>query len=369
MDIGVRATGTEGERRAANYIRDQLTGYGYEASLQPFPFTQYVDVLSELEVVAPQARSIEALALVGSISGTAEGRLVSAGSGYPQDFPVGTDGSIVLVQRGEIRFSEKVTNAANAGATAVIVYNNEPGVFPFQLSGESEIPAVAISQEDGQALLDQLASLGPAAVTVRVSVQGETVTQQSQNVVARAPGHLCRVVVGGHYDSVPAGPGANDNASGTATVIEIARVLAADGEFDDVCFALFGAEEIGLVGSAYYVGQLTPGAKDALEAMLNFDMLAVGDTWPLVGSREIIDVATREAGSLGLTYSTAEALPENLGSDHANFIRAGIPSMLFNCFCDRNYHTAQDRFEFVEQERLSEAGALGLAIIRTLLHG
>ena len=73
--------------------------------------------------------------------------------------------------------------------------------------------------------------------------------------------------MGGHYDSVPAGPGANDNASGTATALEIASVLAADGELDDVCFVLFGAEEVGLIGSGAFVRSLSPDERSDVQGM------------------------------------------------------------------------------------------------------
>jgi Zn-dependent M28 family amino/carboxypeptidase len=186
-------------------------------------------------------------------------------------------------------------------------------------------------------------------------------------VVATPPGGECSIVAGGHYDSVPEGPGANDNASGTAVVLEMARTRAARGELDDVCYVLFGSEEIGLVGSGEYVQSLTPEQISNLEAMLNFDMLAVGSDWPLVGSPEITDLAARTADTLGIGHTTEADLPENVGSDHVNFANAGVPSIIFNCFCDENYHSPQDTFEFVQPERLSQAGAMGLGIIEDLL--
>src|SRR3970040_357872 len=108
------------------------------------------------------------------------------------------------------------------------------------------------------------------AVSVRLEVRTRSGPRDSQNVVARPPGAQCRVIAGGHYDSVPAGPGANDNASGTATAVEIARVLAADGEFDDACFVLFGSEEVGLIGSAAFVDSLTAGPEEEPESVRHF---------------------------------------------------------------------------------------------------
>ncbi|HLC28738.1 MAG TPA: M28 family peptidase [Dehalococcoidia bacterium] len=364
VDIGSRAAGTDGERRAATYIRDGLATYGYHASLQPFPIQSFVDVSTSLELLSPQQLAIEAQALGGSVSAQVEAQLVAAGLGYAPQFPAGTAGSIVLIERGEITFAEKVANATAAGAAAVIVHNNQSGPFFGQMASESRIPAASISREDGLALAELLSG---DAVTARLAVEARTETTQSQNVVAKPPSGECRLVVGGHYDSVPAGPGANDNASGTAVVIEIARAMAADGAFDETCFVLFGAEEIGLIGSSHYVQSLTADELAGLKAMLNFDMLAVGDGWPLGGTAGIVDIAAQGADRLAIAHSDESGLPAGGGSDHASFIQAGVPAMLFNCFCDPNYHTAGDRFEFIKEDRLAEAGAMGLATAEVLL--
>jgi aminopeptidase YwaD len=254
----------------------------------------------------------------------------------------------------------KVANATAAGAAGVIIYNSESGNFTGGLTNGSTIPALSVSLEDGQ----MLASSGS---TVTISVRLTEQTVMSRNVVARPPDGSCEIVVGGHLDSVPAGPGANDNASGTAVVVEVARTRAARGQLDGVCYVLFGAEEIGLLGSAHYVDALPQAELDALDAMLNFDMLAVGDTWPLIGSPAITDVAAIEAQELGLPYRVSRTLPDNLGSDHANFIEAGVPSMIFNCFCDPNYHTSEDKIDFISEARLGEAGLMALGMIEALL--
>jgi Zn-dependent M28 family amino/carboxypeptidase len=147
----------------------------------------------------------------------------------------------------------------------------------------------------------------------------------------------------------------------------MARTRAALDQFDDVCYVLFGSEEIGLVGSGEYVASLTPDEISGLRAMLNFDMLAVGDAWPFVGSPEITGIASRQADALGIGHTIDAELPDNVGSDHANFINAGVPSIIFNCFCDEHYHTPQDTIDFVQPERLSQAGEIGLGIIEDLL--
>ena len=369
LEIGPRPAGTDAEDKAARYLRDQLQAFGYEIELQPFSYDAFVDAGSGLEVLSPQAPSPAVYPLDPSANGVVEGLLVGADIGRPGDFPADTAGKIALIQRGTLPFSEKVANAANAGAVGAVIYNNKPGLFAGNLSELSEIPAVAMSQEDGEALLAQMQS-EPASV--RLTVLTETGPQDSQNVIARPPDGECRVVAGGHYDSVPGGPGANDNASGTATVVEIARVLAADGEFDDVCFVLFGAEEAGLIGSSRFVERLTAAQRETLEAMLNFDMVGVGTTWLLTGSLSITDIAVTAAEEHGLDYIRGSS--DMSGSDHAPFAAAGIPAIFLHSFFDvvaddPRYHTAEDQPQHVEPSRMGEIGDAGLAIIEELLLG
>jgi len=371
VDIGSRPAGSEAEAAAARYLRDELQGFGYDVELQPFSYDTFADAGSSLEVLSPQPLSPAVYPLDPSANAVVEGQLVDAGLGEPEDFPAGTEGKIALIQRGDLFFSDKVANADAAGAIGVIIYNNQPGLFAGQLSEPSAIPVVALSQGDGDALLAMTQS---ALVSVRLEVATESGPQRSQNVVARPPDGECRLVAGGHYDTVPAGPGANDNASGTATVVETARVLASDGEFDDVCFVLFGAEEVGLIGSERFVDSLSTTQSEPPEAMLNFDMVGVGSRWLAAGSPSLTDVATAKADEFGLDYDVPSSAFTDGGSDHASFINAGIPAIFFHSMFavvadDPNYHTAEDKAEHVQADRLAEIGEVALAVIDTLLSG
>jgi aminopeptidase YwaD len=365
--IGVRAPGSEGERLGAQYIRSQLESFGYEVELQVFPIPIYQGVNTRLDMISPGSRVYAANTMTFSASGSVEADvIVVPDTGEPGDFPSATAGRIALIERGAITLREKVANARDAGAAAVIVYNNEPGNFTATSSTSVNIPAVTISQEDGQALRSLASSQA-----VRMVVEVESITNQGEslNVLARSPGTgECRLLVGGHMDTVPAGPGANDNASGTAVVLEIARVLSSQGKTDGLCFALFGAEEAGLLGSEYYVSQLSGEQLSAMVGFLNFDMLAVGDAWPMSGTPALVNLAIDKAVLIGVeAYSGG--LPPGIGSDHAPFIRAGVPGIIFNCFCDPNYHTAADRSEFLRADRLKTAGDIGLLMVDELLSG
>jgi aminopeptidase YwaD len=363
QDIGSRAAGSDAELAAADYIADQLTSYGYRAVLEPFELEYYVEQTSSLEVRSPETITLEPQALRLSASGKATGDLAVAGLGRPEDLPPqGMTSRVALVERGELTFSDKVANAAAAGAAAVIVYNNEEGPFRGDLEEESAIPAVGISQEDGQRLL-ALLTQGPVSVDLSVEPGLRKVT--SRNIVVRPPDGHCERLVGAHYDSVEAGPGANDNASGVGVLLETARALALGGGREGVCLVAFGAEEVGLIGSHHFVAGLSPDERQALEGMINLDMVGVGDQWQLIGSEELVTEVDSEAASLGLDPVPAE-LPPGESADQNSFIAAGIPAILIYRSEDPRYHSAEDQAQFVEPQLLAQATELTLLTLRLL---
>ncbi len=359
-DIGSRPTGSDPERQAAQYISQQLTTYGYQTEEQQFTVEYYVETAA-LEVLTPTPLSLNPRPLRLSGGGEVTAELVPAGLGRPQDFPPeGLKGRIALTERGDLSFSDKVTNAAAAGAAAVVIYNNVEGPFRGDLREESPIPALSLSQAEGrqlQALLEE----GP--LTVRLSVQSGQETETSQNIIARSPQDDCQVIVGAHYDSVAAGPGANDNASGSATLLEIARVLDLANQGEGVCFVAFGAEETVLSGSRHFVAALTSQGQTSPQAMVNLDMVGVGAEWQLMGSPSLVEKIDQEATALGLDPVPTDP---HLSSDHVSFMDAGIPAIFIHRFEDPHYHTENDRAEFVEPQLLEEAAKLALLALAEL---
>jgi aminopeptidase YwaD len=359
-DIGSRPAGSDAERQAAQYISPQFLTYGYQTEEQRFTFGYYVETAA-LEVLAPAPLSLNPRPLRLSGGGEVTAELVPAGLGRPQDFPPeGLEGRIALTERGDLSFSDKVTNAAATGAAAVVIYNNVEGLFRGDLREESPIPALSLSQAEGrqlQALLEE----GP--LTVRLSVQSGQETETSQNIIARSPQDDCQVIVGAHYDSVAAGPGANDNASGSATLLEIARVLDLTNQGEGVCFVAFGAEETVLSGSRHFVATLTSQGQTSPQAMVNLDMVGVGAEWQLMGSPSLVEKIDQEATALGLDPVPTDP---HLSGDHLSFMDAGIPAIFIHRFEDPHYHTESDRAEFVEPQLLEEAAKLALLALAEL---
>jgi Zn-dependent M28 family amino/carboxypeptidase len=300
-----------------------------------------------------------------SAGGNAVGDLVDAGLGRPGDWTEGgLRNKVALIERGEITFAEKVANVTAAGALGAIIVNNAPGAFTGTLRSLTEIPVVAMTQEDGTTLRQ---ALRDTPVQIEIAVDAEVVEQASRNVVAKRSGAKPdSIVVGGHFDSVPGSPGANDNASGTAVMLEIARYFAERDYPLTLYFIAFGAEEIGLRGSQRFVQQLTDASRGELRAMLNLDMIGVGSRVRVSGDADLVAHARALAADDAVSTSTSNRGNGGGSSDHASFERAGIPALFFNAGPDPNYHSPRDRSEFIDLDKLSLIGRLAIDVLESL---
>ena len=165
-------------------------------------------------------------------------------------------------------------------------------------------------------------------------------------------------MAGGHLDSVPAGPGLNDNGSGIAALLHVAARLA--GSERPVRIAFWGAEEIGLVGSRRYVRALTAAERRRIAAYLNLDMVGSPE-----GRARVYDGArTIEPALRDQLPGTGEVELEG-NSDHASFEAVGIPVGGIFTGLDECYHQRCDTLRNVDQElvgrvaRATEAALLG----------
>ena len=197
------------------------------------------------------------------------------------DYPAAVSGKVALVQRGTCPFVQKWALAQDAGAVGVIIYNegNTPArQNPLFVDNQIDatIPAVISSYALGNDLLQAYKAGNNPRVDFKVygtftdrflpQVLAETKDGDRNNVV----------VVGAHLDSVPAGPGINDDGSGTAALLSMAEEISR-GHYNlrqKIRFAWWGAEENGLVGSTYYAHTLSDAEVAKIDVMLDYDMLA-----------------------------------------------------------------------------------------------
>lgn len=364
VEIGPRVAGTPSEITARDYLRSTLASYGYDVTVQDFGFDASAFLPVRIEIAGGDA--IPGIALRGSAVGSASGRLIAAGIGRSEDYPPGgASGAIVLVERGELMFTDKVANAVAAGATGIIVYNNQPGRLIADLTGTGSIPAAGITQAAGEQLVQTLGTNAELrTATITVSPPKGT----AYNVVAKPRGvTTCVTVTGGHYDSVAVTGGADDNASGSAAVLELARVVAARNEQGANCFVLFSAEEFGLFGSRSYVEQMSAADKNSLRAMINLDVVGVAGGLQLIGSDDLIDVARLRAQALGIE-ATPSTLPVGAGSDHLSFQNAGVPVVMLYRE-DNVIHTPADDISRIVPESLAATVAVALVTMEQLSPG
>ena len=360
---GTRASGTPGYDASAAYVQRRLEAAGYQVSAQEFTFPFYQELTpAVLEQVSPTPTVYVTGTYDFSGTGDVTGPVFatndieippnptpppnSTSGCEPGDFaPAPAEPSVALVQRGTCNFSVKVANAQAAGYDAVIVFNEgNPGrtdLFIGTLGTPFDIPVVGLSFADGAALYAQIQA---GEVVVHVATETEVdPTRTTTNIIADSPtGSADRVVVvGAHLDSVIAGPGINDNGSGSSTILEIAEEMAELGirNRQQVRFAFWGAEELNLLGSQHYVDTLPEDELGRIVANLNFDMLgspnyvrfvydgdgdgATGNPVGPPGSAEIEDVFTNYFASQGLA---SEPTPFNGRSDYGPFIGVGIPA-------------------------------------------
>jgi len=364
--IGPRVAGTPADRAAQEYLAGQLRQYGYAVELHTFQFPFFETRRVEVVQVGPPPRALEAAALFYSAATPAAGLeadVVPVGLGRPADFEGRrVAGAIALIERGDITFREKVANAAAAGAVAAVVYNNGPGVISGTLGARSEIPAAAIAQDDGRRLTEAAQA---GRVRLRLLVDTVFETRTSANVVGTKRGTTRPeeiVVVGGHFDSVPNAPGANDNASGTAAALEAARVLAGVPLARTVQVVLFAAEELGLHGSAAFAAERRAG----VVAMINLDMVGWGERLMIGASpgrdESVVNVAEQIAQRLGIPVTRFRAS----ASDHASFERHGIPVVFLHRGVDPFYHRPGDVPANVTPRHLAEAARLVVGIVQEL---
>lgn len=181
------------------------------------------------------------------------------------------------------------------------------------------------------------------------------------------------IVIGGHIDSAdPDIPGANDDGSGSAAVIELARVLKQRNNQSTIVFALFGGEEQGLRGSRYFVKHFDRMEQVAL--MLQIDMTN-GSEWllPLVNAKDadtpewLVRASFEEFANLGYTglafpthfYTILEMAPGGgIGSDHEPFLEKGIPAIDFTSDVTDPIHTPQDDLDHFIPSGLKRSGDL-----------
>jgi Zn-dependent M28 family amino/carboxypeptidase len=389
---GTRAVGTPGYDASVDYVVGVLRDAGFDVQTPQFQTRVFNGGDATLTVggAAVEASPLKYTVGTDGVSGPLVAAPADETPGCaPSDYEgLPVKGAVVLVDRGKCPFVQKGSIAAKLGAVAVVVADNvEQESMGGTLGEESDvsIPVVGISKADG-------ARLRGAPGPVKLTLDATTETISARNVIAQtATGSAQNVVmVGGHLDSVPEGPGINDNGSGVAAILETAVQLGnAPAINNAVRFGFWGAEEIGIVGSRKYLESLDVEQLKDIALYLNFDMLGSPNPGYFTYDGDQSTAPGRDQspprvpeGSAGIERTMVDYLKKageaaedtsfDGRSDYDGFTQAGIPAGgLFsgaegdkspeqerlwggtaNAPFDPNYHEPTDTLDQVDRDAL-----------------
>lgn len=418
-DFAGRKPGTDGDKKAANYIKTQLEAL----NLTPLYNNgyQYFDVITSLSIGENKFSCDKYIGEVGkdflpvsfSSNGSVEADVVFAGYGlsvaedslkWDDYLNINVKGKIVLIFRGAPFYDstgkfnnytsliKKAYTAKDKGAAAVMfvngeMYDKEDSFVPLSYEqGQNNvgIPVIQITRNCAEQIfkyfdislkaietnINEAKAPNSFDVGTKVFIKSEVIKNKvaTQNVVFMLKGDDPSlsdeyIVIGAHYDHLGMGGkgsgsrvpdttavhyGADDNASGVAAIIEIIEKMKESGIKlkRSIIFAAFSGEEMGLLGSKYFVNN-PPVELNKIKLMFNLDMvgrlneqtkgLSIGGTGTAENLTEDLEKISKNF-DLSLKFS-----PEGYGpSDHASFYSKNIPVLFFFTGIHDDYHTPKD---------------------------
>ena len=366
-----RNSGEPGYKASADYVAKLMTEAGYDVTIQTYKFTYYAyKAPPAFKEVSPTAHDfgLSTEWNPGQSTGSSTADLQPAGgiiipptpvssstSGCTAgDFSGFTPGRIALIQRGGCFFGVKVQNAQAAGASGVIIFNEgNPGrtaVLSGSLvdaAGNPIIPTIPVAFTSfaiGSDLLTQYQAAvqgGTALPIMNLSI--EAIVKENAddyNVIAESKGgnknHV--LVVDAHLDAIY-GAGMLDNASGSATILDVAQKMKNVNPLNKLRFIWFGGEELGLLGSSYYVNSLSKTDRSHIGYDLDADVTAtpnytIGVLDPagpdLFGGTSSATFPNRVYKASGISRDMAIAYFDSVDLNHELFSPVGTDAFSFN---------------------------------------
>ncbi|MET1008397.1 MAG: M28 family metallopeptidase [Propionibacteriaceae bacterium] len=339
-----RASNTPGYDASVEYVVSTMTNAGFDVTTPEFTYDEEITDAATIEIGADSYEmrkvTLSPQTPVGGVTGPLRVVPEDASTGCEAADFAGQNfaGSVALIRRGGCTFQIKEQTAAAAGAIAVIVSNNSPDeAFTPILAEPGTVPVGFTTQANGTALAAR------AGETTTFDLRFHTETRVQRNVIAQTKtGKKDNVVMAGaHLDSVPEGPGINDNGSGAAGLLQIAQKLGGSPKVNNaVRFAWWGSEELGLLGSTAYVESLSFDEQLDIALYLNFDMIASPNAAYFVYDGDDSDGVGAGPGPYGsaqIEQTFTNFLTDRRGiptegtdfsgrSDYGPFIAVGIPA-------------------------------------------
>lgn len=345
IDFGPRPMGSQAVRDCAGYLKsemDKITGNGY---LDSFETAAWEVKGWNLEVRAPEKRRIESFLFLGSGANEAgfQGKVIYAGHNRVWDMYV-WDRYAVIDGKGEI-------------AAYVTVRQGGKAIPQMLFTGRSELPHFIVGEEEAQffrhAQENQVVIGGYASASHRAAI--------CSNVAGvLEPEKEKRILICGHYDTVYTTPGAYDNSSGAAVVLELGRRLKKENCHMAVELMLTDGEEYGLVGARHHC---QTGSK--VDMVLNIDGVGrepVLEVWsgPEPFEREIRRCLDKSRENFTPVYKS----PPPPGSDHAPYFEQGIPVCMLTFNDQGILHSALDVYEENKLDNMKVMVRIAMEMLR-----
>jgi hypothetical protein len=338
-----RNSGEPGYKASADYVADLMRAAGYDVTLQEYKFHYFsfvgTPVMKEESPTpqsfvlgtdfnpAPIPRTLTAkVQPAGGIIVPATPTPSSASGCQASDFAGFGAGNIALIQRGTCTFAQKVANAQAAGASAAVIFNEgnpgRTGVFNGSLAGTEQIPVLFTTYAVGTQLLGQYVPGTQPVLTIDVKTIDDP-NRSDWNVIADSKGGDPNniLVIDAHLDAIY-GAGMLDNASGSAAILDIAQQLKNTNTRNKLRFIWFGGEELGLLGSDYYVNVNPPKDLAKIKFDLDADVLATPNyVAGVLDPKDGVNLFSREPGTpMPPSIWAPSAIGRDYGIDYLNSI-------------------------------------------------
>jgi len=385
-NFGVRYAGSEADNKTIKYLEGCFKDYGLNVEIEAFKALCFEEKSSKLQILSPVKKEIDIRAMAYSTP-TPEDGITTEIVHITEEAKGELTGKIAIFDRDpkleKDCYWKEVNEIAKQGAEAAIMANHKPWIFIATLESgffEAEkrflpiepkpIPAAITSSLDAQYIY-HLMSKGP----VEGSLQINSIVEEKETYNVRAfieGGELKdeRIIICAHHDTEGT-LGANDNASGLAVMLELARILSKYKPKRTIEFLATGAEEVCSIGSWNYCNMHKKDLEN-IKAVLNVDMIGVGGPlyliregrWPdkLIKTPEwlynfVADIAHQ------LNYEVKFGVCELGTSDEGRFLDAGVPALFIWKPDDEYYHSPHDVPDRVDPNTLKVvADIVGVAV-------
>jgi hypothetical protein len=376
-EIGPRLSGTPADERTVEYIAGHFRRCGAQVEVQDFPCPGWDHEATELALLGKRGpEPLPAVAQTFTEACDVEAQFVGVGTRHELEYSPDLEGK-VLVLYGEAgtglapNRNPTVLSVEERRPSAVIVISPDETVSTKLIRDPFlRVPAAAVPQSAGLKLRENEGG------RVRLRIRARRYDSTGHNVIGRLPGEeKGRIVVGAHYDTAACSPGAADDAGGTAAVLELCDLLAAEGRRRlGIDFIAFGAEEYGrhlrALGSVEYVRR-HPAETRETRAVIQADGVGTSTGarpvhlmgWPARQKEDILRVLRRFP-----RWTVDEQIV--LSSDHAPFYLHGVPALEFTTGGGSvPIHTAQDTIDLMSPEEMAFSAEVMAAVVHHLSSG